>query len=132
MNGPSPHLAWSELACHDGTPYPAVWRESRALALGAMFEAIRERVGKPLRILSAYRTPEHNRRVGGARHSQHVEGRALDLKPPQGWTVARLAETCAVVSAVTGLGVYPTFVHVDCRPGRRVVWRGGRLDADKV
>ncbi len=132
MTGPSPHLAWSELACHDGTPYPREWRESRAVALAAMFEAVRARVGKPLRILSAYRTPEHNRRVGGARYSQHVEGQALDLKPPQGWTVAKLADVVREEPTVVGLGVYPTFVHVDCRPGRRVVWRGGRMDADKA
>ena len=133
MTGPSPHLSWAELACHDGTDYPAAWRESRAMELAAMFEAVRARVGQPLRILSAYRTPDHNRRVGGARHSQHVEGRALDLKPPKGWTVERLAKVAAEVVSVKGLGVYQTFVHIDCRPSpRRVVWRGGRRDADKA
>ena len=78
MNGPSEHLAWSELACKDGTPYPAQWRETRAVALSAVFEALRAAVGQPLSILSAYRTQAHNRVVGGARASQHVEGRALD------------------------------------------------------
>ena len=87
--GPSPHLTWAELACHDAarTPYPVRWRTSRAGRLATVFEAIRHAGGDhPLRVLSGYRTPTHNRTVSGARHSQHVQGRALDLVPPGGWT----------------------------------------------
>ena len=34
-------------------------------------QALREWLGVPLIVTSAYRDPEHNRRVGGAKHSQH-------------------------------------------------------------
>src|SRR5512146_2429874 len=81
---PSPHLSWAELACHDGTPYPEAY-EDRALQLAEVFEALRARCGgKPITILSAYRDPAYNASIGGATHSQHVEGRALDLRPPEG------------------------------------------------
>ena len=59
------------------------------VSLATVFEAIRHlpAASRPLRVLSGYRTPAHNRAVGGARHSQHVHGRAIDLAPPRGWTV---------------------------------------------
>jgi hypothetical protein len=135
--GPSSHLSWDELACHDlsRTPYPFVWRQDRAVELADAFETIRAACGHvPLRVLSGYRTPEHNRRVGGARASQHVEGRALDLAPPKGWSVARFWGVIRGLTEetwVNGLGRYPTFVHVDVRKSPRlVVWDGRRPAAD--
>lgn len=140
--GPSQHVSWAELACKDAacTPYPHAWRQERAVQLCAEFEVIRAQCGDlPIVIGSAYRTPEHNRRVGGAAKSQHVEGRALDLYPPAGWTVAdfwkvihawaRLPE-----SRLYGVGRYPSFVHIDIRPpgtiDRLTVWHGSRAWAE--
>lgn len=136
MTGPSQHLSWAELACKDGTAYPAEWRATRAVELAAVFEAIRSACGHvPLTVLSAYRSPAHNRAVGGARRSQHVQGRALDLRPPAGWTVARfharIRELLPAVPALKGIGVYRTFVHVDIRPSNRLVaWDGGAAQKD--
>lgn len=87
MAGPSPHLSWAELGCKDGTPYPDTWRGNRAIRLAVEFERIRTHVGAPIVVGSAYRTPAHNAAIGGAVRSQHVEGRALDLYPPAGWTM---------------------------------------------
>lgn len=132
MTGPSPHLSWKELACKDGAPYPTEWRTTRAVVLAAEFEAIRAEVGKPITIGSAYRTRAWNRKVGGAKHSQHVEGRALDLYPPAGMSVNDLYVVCSrrartAGSAIRGIGIYPTFVHIDVRPGARIqFWTGAR------
>jgi len=137
--GPSPHLTWSELACKDGTPYPLEWRSDRARRLALEFERIRAAVGLPIVIGSAYRTPAHNRLVGGAALSQHVEGRALDLYPPKGWTLERFYRVVRAVvddpdCTVYGLGKYPRFVHIDIRPapahGRLVLWQGARSWAE--
>ena len=42
-------------------------------------QALRKRLGKPLIVLSGYRSPEHNRAVGGAKASKHMEGIAFDV-----------------------------------------------------
>ena len=130
--GPAAHLTWAELACHDAirTPYPVRWRESRMVRLAAVFEAIRHACGDhPLRVLSGYRTPAHNRTVGGARHSQHVQGRAIDLAPPRGWTVAGFHAVVRAVarehSRIGAVGYYRWGIHVDIRSrraGRLVAW----------
>lgn len=134
--GPSPHLTWKELACNDGTLYPVNWRESRAVVLAHEFEEIRRVCGNtPLTILSAYRTVVYNRRIGGAKYSQHIQGRALDLRPPMGMPVSvfhhrilQYAKTEA--SKLRGLGLYTTFVHVDIRPTPSLVrWTGGSSGA---
>jgi hypothetical protein len=118
------HLYWRELACHDGakTPYPAEWRETRLPPLRHLFETIRRACGdRPIRVLSAYRTSAHNRRIGGARHSQHIEGRALDLRPPTGMTIIRFASIVDEIiesqaTRIGGVGRYRRYLHVDVRP----------------
>ena len=35
-------------------------------------QALRDGWGKPLIVRSVYRSPEHNRAVGGAKHSKHM------------------------------------------------------------
>jgi hypothetical protein len=42
-------------------------------------DEVRHRVGFPIIITSGYRTPEHNKRVGGAPNSAHLEGFAADV-----------------------------------------------------
>lgn len=134
---PSLHLSWSELSCHDGTDYPPPW-EDRAVVLAGEFEAIRTACGNhPLLILSAYRTPEYNKRCGGVPLSQHVQGKALDIQVRAGWTedqmfkairdVALRTQNGARVSAIRGIGRYPGrhFFHVDIRESHDlVIWEG--------
>lgn len=136
MNGPSPHLSWKELACKDGTPYPEEWRDSRGVTLAIEFEKIRAIVGHPIEVSSAYRTSEWNRRIGGARRSQHIEGRALDLYPPSSWSLENFYRIVRAValrrgSWIYGLGKYPTHVHIDVRPApkskRLTAWHGSRI-----
>ena len=47
-----------------------------------VLEPLREHVGIPVRINSGFRSPELNRAVGGAEHSQHLTGQAADLHVP--------------------------------------------------
>lgn len=42
-------------------------------------QALRDRLGKPLIVRSAYRSPEHNHAVGGAKASKHMDGTAFDI-----------------------------------------------------
>ena len=133
MNGPSEHLSWIELACHDSprTQYPKEWRSDRALELAKAFERVRELCGFPLTVNSAYRTPAYNRSIGGAIKSQHVEGRALDLVPvpcnDKNLMALRVAANAARREGLLrGIGNYTGFVHIDTRPGIEFTWRGSR------
>jgi uncharacterized protein YcbK (DUF882 family) len=139
-SGPSAHLTFEELRCKDKnrTEYPDKWKSTRLIQLAQAFELVRLEYGGPLIVLSAYRTEAHNRAVGGSKLSQHVEGRALDLRPPERH-LGRLKALFSAVKRVTeknpglirGVGRYPGFIHIDTRPGDRLyTWVGGRLDAD--
>jgi uncharacterized protein YcbK (DUF882 family) len=68
-----PNFSPAEIACR-GTGRLLL----NAAALDAL-QALRDRVGKPLIIRSAYRSPEHNRAVGGAKASKHMQGIAFDV-----------------------------------------------------
>ncbi len=133
MNGPVPHMAWPELGCHDGTPYPAEWRETRAIELGLEFEEIRRECGhRPIPIASGYRTPAWNLRVGGASNSEHPEGRAIDMLTPAGLTVVEFAVVVVGVAryrnVIRGVGIYKWGIHMDTRPTERLAhWTGTKV-----
>ena len=44
-----------------------------------VFEPIRAHLGKPIKVNSGYRSPAVNKRIGGAKTSQHSVGEAIDL-----------------------------------------------------
>lgn len=81
-------------------------------------EKLRAIVGRPLRIVSGYRDPAHNRRVGGAGGSRHLHGDAADI--PYGYATLRQAEQ----AGFRGIGTRgPYAVHVDMRPGPSARWK---------
>jgi len=44
-----------------------------------VMDKIRTEYGMPIYITSGYRTPEHNKKVGGVANSQHIYGEACDF-----------------------------------------------------
>jgi len=95
-------------------------------------EVARAIVGKGFYILSGYRSPEYNKKLpGAARKSQHMEGRAADIQVI-GYSPEKLHDLFLELHNMRrirlgGLGLYPTFVHVDVRPGQRLArWTGTR------
>jgi uncharacterized protein YcbK (DUF882 family) len=84
------HFKVAELACHDGTPYPEAFAD-RLPDLMILLDAARDAWGGPVEVVSGYRTPAHNAALieadaqagthGVASGSQHVEGRAADIRP---------------------------------------------------
>ena len=83
-------------------------------------QALRDRLGKPLIVRSAYRSPEHNRNVGGAPRSKHMDGTAFDIAMSNHDPAA--FEAAAREVGFLGFGFYPRsgFIHVDLGPAR--VW----------
>jgi hypothetical protein len=82
-------------------------------------QSLRNRLGKPLIVRSAYRSPEHNRAVGGAPASKHMQGTAFDIAMTNHDPAAFEAAARAV--GFLGFGFYPRsgFIHVDLGPARQ-------------
>ena len=135
----TPHFAadeFSQPARHGfaAVPYPTDWLQSRLLRLCQQLEVIRETAGLPVRILSGYRAAAYNRAIGGAKHSQHMQGRAADFvipgKSPRDVHALILDLVKSDMIRIGGLGNYKTFTHIDIRPGPRFIcWAGSRKDA---
>lgn len=104
-----PNFSPAEIACR-GTGQLLL----DADAMDAL-QSLRTSVGKPFIINSAYRSPEHNKRVKGARNSKHMQGIAFDISmanhDPQDFMAAARAH------GFNGIGEYPTlgFTHIDTR-----------------
>lgn len=83
-------------------------------------QALRDRLGVPMNVNSAYRSPDYNRKVGGAKHSMHLQGAAFDISmanhDPGNF------EAAARAVGFTGFGFYPrqNFMHIDT--GRARQW----------
>lgn len=82
-------------------------------------QALRDRLGKPLIVRSAYRSSEHNLAIGGATRSKHMDGAAFDIAMSNHDPVAFEAAARAV--GFLGFGFYPRsgFIHVDLGPARQ-------------
>ena len=84
-----------------------------------MADRIREELGHPLHVWSAYRTPEYNAMVGGAKRSEHMGFRALDLHAGAEHhhrlklIASNVMEGAASAGHRTGLGIYSRFIHID-------------------
>lgn len=94
----------------------------------AQADALREFYGAPLRILSAYRSPEYNQALEGtAKQSLHMRFMALDLCPAgagEASAAVKRLHGCARIlhrphgPLDGGLGLYRWGVHIDCGPFR--------------
>ena len=113
-----PDFSPAEIACR-GTG--ALLIDERSMD---MLQALRTRLGKPLLVLSAYRSPEHNARVGGVKTSQHMLAKAFDISMAN--HDPALFEVHARGVGFKGIGHYPRsgFMHIDSRasPAR---WNDG-------
>lgn len=140
-----------ELASLSGDGEAAPGRERR-------IDVAPEAPGRPVLIMSGYRTPAYNRSLGNVRMSRHQYGDAADLIIDTngdgsmddlnrdgrvdgddaitlaGW-IEELWETPEFADRPGGLGIYNAggdhgpFVHVDTR-GSRARWGGNGLDWD--
>lgn len=105
------HFTPQEMACKGSQ------RIKVRIALMDKLEALRGLVGE-MHVLSGYRSPEHNKEVGGAAQSKHVLGEAADISmarhdPAEFYDAARQV-------GFLGIGFYPSqnFIHVDLGPKR--------------
>jgi uncharacterized protein YcbK (DUF882 family) len=93
------------------------------LAVVKVADEARHRLGKPLRINSAYRSPKYNRAINGSVASQHLKAAALDLSGSPATLHGILKKMRSEGFFKGGIGKYRTFNHVDVR-GRNADWNG--------
>ena len=121
----APDFKVRELRCRDGSDTVMVDE-----VLTVVLQCIREHFGKPVTITSGYRTAAHNAAVGGAKSSQHLLGRAADIRV-EGVSVEDVAAYAeSLMPDWGGVGRYPVkkgratgWVHVDTRADK-ARWRG--------
>ena len=136
MGDITPHFSRSEFALTEAkarrygfsaAEYPQEWVETRLRPLCRALEVLRERLGGPkIVVISGYRTPAYNTAINGAQDSQHMAGRAADIKV-QGVhpdRVADMIEELYHIGAIEigGVGRYDTFTHIDVRGGALHRW----------
>jgi hypothetical protein len=93
------------------------------LAVVKIADEARHRLGKPLRITSAFRSVAYNKAIQGATRSWHTQGGALDLSGSPATLHRILTEMRSEGLFRGGIGKYRTFVHVDVR-GKNADWQG--------
>lgn len=119
------NFSLKEFDCKDGTPVPKVYY-SNVQELANNLQVLRDLLGVPVEITgSGYRTPSHNKKVNGAKNSQHLTASAADINA-KGYTPKELA---VIIEELInerkmkqgGLGIYIGFVHYDIR-GIKARW----------
>lgn len=94
----------------------AFFSEARAQeSIGTIYAAIQAEVPCKIRIHSSKRTPEHNKRVGGAPNSYHLKGRALDISAK---CLSHKELGKIAIKHANGVLVYKSHVHIDNRPNK--------------
>jgi len=116
----------SEFRCKDGTDVPDELMDN-VIELAENLQILRDHIGKPITVISGYRSPKYNRKIGGARRSQHMLAKAADIII-KGMTPDEVkAEIVNLIKEgkikTGGIGLYTHFTHYDIR-GRNSRWYG--------
>tara|TARA_B110000444_G_C18480230_1_gene428821 strand:- start:218 stop:589 length:372 start_codon:yes stop_codon:yes gene_type:complete len=114
------NFSLKEFNSKDGSKMPSEVYLNIVKLVGQL-QFLRDYTGRAITVNSAYRSPEHNSKIGGAMSSQHLLGKAADitiegLKPAE---VYRLIDELIDMGLMLqgGLGLYEKkgFVHYDIR-----------------
>lgn len=118
-NTPRPTSEWIIVQSHvNPRVLPELWTK---------LENFAKSLGRPITLNSAYRTPEYNARVGGARNSMHVQRKAADVQWGTSSVQGRVDMIQRAVDAgLTGIGCYNGFIHVDIGAKRQWGPNGSR------
>lgn len=83
-------------------------------------EDVRVRSGVPFHINSAYRTPEYEHSKGRSGNSFHCVGQAIDIACKSSTERYKILEA-VMFYGILSVVLYPTFIHFDNRPVRKVM-----------
>ena len=122
-----------EFNCKDGTKVPVEYINNVTI-LAKQLQIIRvyrsAEVGEdtPIQIISAYRSEAHNKKVGGAKNSMHLKGKASDIRVKKEYMnhlhllINELIDTNEIIAG--GITYYKekNFIHYDIR-GVKTKWK---------
>ena len=96
--------------------------ESNSMQQGIvdLFHALRTKLNMPLTVNSGFRCAEYNKKVGGKPDSQHLYGKALDIRLPGKMTPVELQDHMESIGA-KAIVLYKTFCHMDERQ-KKIRW----------
>lgn len=135
----SPYFDSLEFSCHDGSEVPERLMPNLGKLI-ATLDPIRVKWGAPIAIISGYRTPAWNIRVGGAGQSTHMLALGADIRPTRGFNVQELHDFILhlwgahELPGLGGLGEYPGWIHVDVKKapdGHLRRWRGKGVGSER-
>jgi uncharacterized protein YcbK (DUF882 family) len=128
----SEHFTVEEFDCRDGTKVDSRYYGGLEYLCRVYLEPLRKKYGA-VHVNSGFRTASYNRSIGGASQSFHIYtihdtgDQAADIQcrkgGPRDWhrTLNTIRKTKR--NGRGGLGLYPSFVHVDLRD-YTADWRG--------
>jgi uncharacterized protein YcbK (DUF882 family) len=114
-----------EFDCNDGTIVPEIYIKN-VKEVAKNLQILRDHIKESVMITgSGYRTISHNKKVGGAKLSQHLTASAADINA-RNYTPSDLAKEIENLIAEGkmkqgGIGIYKGFVHYDIR-GTKARW----------
>ena len=117
------NFSLEEFECKCGCEMPEFVKKN-IIELAENLQVLRDAVGR-LDLTNAYRCKYHNADVGGSVNSQHLKGKAADIKSKTLSPNEIAVRTNDLMKnesfKLGGIGIYNTFTHVDIR-GTRARW----------
>ena len=117
------NFSLEEFECKCGCEMPEFVKKN-IIELAENLQVLRDNVGR-LDLTNAYRCKYHNADVGGSVNSQHLKGKAADIKSKTLSPNEIAVRTNDLMKnesfKLGGIGIYNTFTHVDIR-GTRARW----------
>jgi len=123
-----------EFKCRDGSVVPEELMDN-VKELAENLQVLRDFIGKPITVISGYRSPSYNKKIDGARRSQHLLAKAGDLIVKD---MTPDEVKAAIVQLIKegkmkkgGVGLYTHFTHYDVRGFNRRWYGKGIKDYQK-
>ena len=123
-----------EFRCRDGSDVPDEYMEN-VKELAENLQVLRDKIGKPITVISGYRSLAYNKKIDGARRSQHLLAKAGDLIVKD---MTHDAVKAVIIELIKegkmkkgGVGLYTHFTHYDVRGFNRRWYGKGIKDYQK-
>lgn len=145
----SPHISEKEATVSatgsrlgiKNNPNPAILATMKITAR-KLFEPLRTGIGKPIRIISFYRSPALNKAVGGSKTSQHMTGEAIDAQGMEGVSNLQLfnyikdnLDFDQLINEFPDKDGEPSWVHLSYtvkRPNRKEIIRARKVKGKTI